>query len=605
LKTKSFSQSYLKPSKDTKTQSHEAEDVNPAPDSPTPNFGPLGGASVARKPLRPADVLALQRTIGNQAVQRLLKHEEGKQAFQSLVNHTAAQANPAAKPAVERQTGGSGVIQRLPSSRTFEKGWNKKTSGAFSIDVFEEKKIQKKYFPGKKEEKLDENLEKMGKANILAAYKTYDKENSKANLSELFHAVTYWETLNYIHSDQAWHQPAMAYLDELKENIKTEMQARVDKSNSKTPKIISTANPFQKVPWSRANQASKIKSWSAEKSMPQFLKEVGLSSQYFNTNLDGKPAEITALYDYYLALKSGSTTKAAAAYTQVKDLPNMTFIRPLFVVHFADKLKMDDVFDTDAQSTLGQPVSTQELAAITKYTGGDYITYNSELRKAGSVKRGTPKLAPGADATAKQKHKKQKDDQKALETEIKLAVSGLNKMPKFNGVAYRGFMTEPAKGYLDLVQPGALIVDLAFSSASSSFEGSRYYLNQAPGWGTKHIYFMIHTRTAVNVVEHAKIKKEGEVLFRPGTKFQVKALWEHVKGRIPRNAPPEAQMMLQSLGPEKAELNNVSGTDKFISGKSAKEIQAQQNKNAMFAPSEDQKKAMTWNPVKVIEAVEI
>jgi hypothetical protein len=383
------------------------------------------------------------------------------------------------------------------------------------------------------------------------------------------------------------------------------MQSRVDKSHSKTPKIISTANPFQKVPWSRANQASKVKSWSAEKSMPQFLKEVGLSSQYFNTNLDGKPAEITALYDYYLALKSGSTTKAAIAYTQVKDLPNMAFIKPLFVVHFADKLKMDDVFETDAQSTLGQPVSPQELAAITKYTGGDYISYNSELRKTGSVKRGTPKPGPGADATAKQKYKKQKSDQKALETEIRLAVAGLNKMPKFNGVAYRGFMTEPAKGYLDLVQPGALIVDLAFSSASSSFEGSRYYLNMAPGWGTKHIYFMIHTKTAVNVVEHAKIKKEGEVLFRPGTKFQVKALWEHVKGKIPRNAPPEAQMMLQSLGSEKAELSNVGATDKFISGKSAKEIEEQQNQNAMFTPSDDQKKAMTWNPVKVIEAVEV
>ena len=125
------------------------------------------------------------------------------------------------------------------------------------------------------------------------------------------------------------------------------------------------------------------------------------------------------------------------------------------------------------------------------------------------------------------------------------AVSGMNKLPKFRGTAYRVSINVPP-GYFSAVRPGAMLTDLAFSSASPTMTGVGNFQNTQHG--SKCIYCIIHTKTAVNIVRFALSASEGEVLFRPGTRFQVKAIWAHVSGKVPPDAPVAAQMVLHQMG---------------------------------------------------------
>jgi hypothetical protein len=91
-----------------------------------------------------------------------------------------------------------------------------------------------------------------------------------------------------------------------------------------------------------------------------------------------------------------------------------------------------------------------------------------------------------------------------------------------------------------------------FASAAASFAGVDHYLKNAPqgsATGTQNYFSVIRSKTAVHVSNKALSSRENEVLIKPGTRFRVKAVWRHsADGKVPLNAPNEAQMILHRVG---------------------------------------------------------
>jgi hypothetical protein len=95
---------------------------------------------------------------------------------------------------------------------------------------------------------------------------------------------------------------------------------------------------------------------------------------------------------------------------------------------------------------------------------------------------------------------------------------------------------------LKVYRPGGVMVDPGFVSASPSITGVRNYTSKGS------VYIMIHCKTPSNMVGYSIKAHEGEVLFRPGTRFQIDAVWENVNGLIPASAPAEAKAILIEEG---------------------------------------------------------
>jgi hypothetical protein len=189
------------------------------------------------------------------------------------------------------------------------------------------------------------------------------------------------------------------------------------------------------------------------------------------------------------------------------------------------------------ESTLrGKTVTTgltdAELHSLRDYTGGSFTGLNSTLREHGP--------APADEGQAANKAKSM--------VQSELVVSGLNKLPRYQGVAFR---MQNAFGDFDAaVHPGGIYADLAFMSASRTVQGAEE--GGASGGATKpgalEVYMMIRSKSARMVTFTSAISRETEVLFPPGIRFKVNAIWRHVDGQVPSDAPPEAQMILLRTG---------------------------------------------------------
>lgn len=90
-------------------------------------------------------------------------------------------------------------------------------------------------------------------------------------------------------------------------------------------------------------------------------------------------------------------------------------------------------------------------------------------------------------------------------------------------------------------------------SFAHTLEGAIYGgTSGSQGLGSLSTFMLIHAKTAAVMGGAVPILHETEVLFRPGTRFMVNAIWTATAGRVPADAPPEAQMILHRLGPAKA-----------------------------------------------------
>jgi hypothetical protein len=94
----------------------------------------------------------------------------------------------------------------------------------------------------------------------------------------------------------------------------------------------------------------------------------------------------------------------------------------------------------------------------------------------------------------------------------KLAVSGLNKLDAYKGIVYRHSKNFP--GYEKVNQEGAIVVDTTFLSTSMTQAGCD---NAAEG----HEVCEVITSKQGREITMISAFDEGEVLFRPGTRFRV------------------------------------------------------------------------------------
>jgi len=142
------------------------------------------------------------------------------------------------------------------------------------------------------------------------------------------------------------------------------------------------------------------------------------------------------------------------------------------------------------------PIRPGEYAAIYYYTvHPSFVEMNTNLRR--NIPEG--------------------DMRPYIRAAIKLAISGLSKLPDFKGPVYRGGLRngEFYNEVLEKYKVGTIITEPTFLSTS---EGSRLrsYFKSPP-----LADFYIISKTGKNIQDIAINPKEREVLFLPGTRFHV------------------------------------------------------------------------------------
>ncbi len=509
-----------------------------------------------------ATLLALQRTVGNAAVSALLRNSDVPTAARS------GQATVNRAPA----------IQRLMSFRDFQKATQqlerRKRSGIRGVF-------------GAKKTRTNENLKKLveepyqrrGRTDINEMYEAYEEHPSLASLIALYDRITYWQTL---HADDPWLGEVQFALDAVKEQIQAEVKAETAKQ----------AGGKDGLPMD--DLLDKKGTAGKPAAMEPFLKEVGVPQGYYDEHLAGHADYIAALQEFYNGLKDGHLYNASRAYRKVSHLEGMYLLKPLFLTRFPNQAHLGGLAGTEADPGENHGLTPEEMDAIKTYSGGSYLSMNSQLREHDMRPSKAPRIGRARMTEDDKKAAKRDSDRRSM---MELAVSGMNKLPKYQGVAYRVSVKVPP-GYFAAVRAGGMMSDLAFSSASPSMTGVGEFASTQ--FGTKSIYYIIHTKTAVNIVALALGAAEAEVLFRPGTRFKVQTVWQHVNGKVPSQAPVEAQMVLHAMGPFKDEQGRT-------------EAEWTEKKRQMLILGSDAEKA-NWekstygdsgvNPVKVVELVE-
>jgi len=426
-------------------------------------------------PLKHNPVIHLQRMVGNQAVLGLL--------------HQKRRSFTSSRPIADK-----GFLQRkLPSYAAFIKGGKKITKQDESI------------FTGLPAQKALNEVRKTfpasgfdTKANILAAYQAYEQSPSVQTLIELYDTITYWEVLNNVNADQDWYQSVRFYVGGVKDSIQQEIK-------TETKNQFGTQQDLDQLENDTKSRDKEDQEWRVF--MPDYMKKLGIAPRYFHKHLMDYPERLENLQKFYVGIQTGALKDAETTYKLISDIPGMYLIKPMIVHHFAAGAGLGSLVGTQSQQN-GE-LTDEEIDAIETYSSGEYLNMNADLRATGSMpvlsNDETPMDINQFDSFLSW-HEILGNRKTARKTTSELAVSGMNKLPPFKGIAYRGLVWQPG-GYFDVIQPGAMIVDLAFQSASPSLKGVQAFMDSQKG--TKHVYFMIHTKSAVNIMAYAQLAKEG------------------------------------------------------------------------------------------------
>jgi hypothetical protein len=149
-------------------------------------------------------------------------------------------------------------------------------------------------------------------------------------------------------------------------------------------------------------------------------------------------------------------------------------------------------------------LSDEELAAIQGYSSQDYEKINPVLRNPNADPAMTAKLQGYVDAVR----------------------SGLEKLPPYEGEAYRGTSMSQGtwKKWEDAYRNGSPISDAAFSSSSASEEVAEEFLARGRDPAKVPVFARIQSRTGKEIEFLSKTASEAEVLFSTDTEFQIIAI---------------------------------------------------------------------------------
>jgi hypothetical protein len=143
------------------------------------------------------------------------------------------------------------------------------------------------------------------------------------------------------------------------------------------------------------------------------------------------------------------------------------------------------VFETAAQFNLKE----EEAASIAIYSGEQFSAINSLLRKKEPLEKFKPI--------------------------VYLAASGMRKLPRFSGVAYRGSHLRPEvlQKYQASLDRKVPVQELGFTSATQLEEVAEAFQQDGR--------FVIESTTGVAIDGFSQTPYEKEILFAPGSWFQV------------------------------------------------------------------------------------
>ena len=251
--------------------------------------------------------------------------------------------------------------------------------------------------------------------------------------------------------------------------------------------------------------------------------------------------------------------------TQSKDLEDPNYLKE-------EKFGMQSLQNSNAGSAaIDKELSPAERLAIINYSGDSFDAMNATLRgnnlETGMSKKDIKRYhelemkwhadeglsgEENAEFTELSKMKLKQDTDQRNMKKSRTLVSAMNKLPKYQGLAYR--MMNNFADFEATIFPGATFADTGFMSASKTLEGAE--IGGTSGAGSKagalNIYEIIHSKKAAQITFLSSARKETEVLFNPGSRFKVIAIWEYGQdGQIPDEAPSEAKRILLRTGAEK------------------------------------------------------
>jgi len=132
-------------------------------------------------------------------------------------------------------------------------------------------------------------------------------------------------------------------------------------------------------------------------------------------------------------------------------------------------------------------IPTEDLVAIKGYSSKDYQILNSALRNADET------------------------ELKRLEPYIKVAESGLDQLPHYKGVVYRGVDFNKYPQVLESYKKGEVITEAGFASSSATKKASF----------KKDTLMIIESETGKDISFLSNYPNQKEILFKPDTKFKV------------------------------------------------------------------------------------